>query len=37
MTDEELDEAVHDAKGEEAAAINNGGRDAQLAYLRGED
>lgn len=28
-----LDELVHDAKGEEAAAINNAGEAAQLAYL----
>lgn len=28
-----LDELVHDAKGDEAAAINNAGEQAQLAYL----
>lgn len=31
----DLDELVHDAKGEEAANINNGGIDAQLDYLLG--
>lgn len=36
MTQEELDDAVHEAKAEEAAAINNAGREAQIAYLRGE-
>lgn len=37
MTDEELsvalDEVVHDLKAEEAAKINNGGLESQLAYL----
>jgi hypothetical protein len=28
-----LDDLVHDAKGDEAAAINNAGEEAQLAYL----
>jgi hypothetical protein len=28
-----LDDAVHDAKGEEAAAINNAGPPAQITYL----
>jgi len=28
-----LDDLVHDAKGNEAAAINNVGEEAQLAYL----
>lgn len=28
-----LDEVVHDAKGNEAAAINNGGLEAQIHYL----
>lgn len=37
MTQEELDEAVHEAKAGEAAMINNAGRACQLAYLRGED
>lgn len=31
--DEILDEMVHEAKAEEAAAINNGGRSEQIAYL----
>jgi hypothetical protein len=30
---EQLDELVHDAKGSEAAAINNEGLDAQVEYL----
>ena len=30
---EVLDEMVHDAKGEEAAAINNDGLESQLEYL----
>lgn len=30
---EDLDEAVHDMKGEEAAAINNSGREEQIQYL----
>lgn len=33
MTQEQLDEAVHEAKADEAAAINNGGRAEQIAYL----
>ena len=28
-----LDDLIHDAKGNEAAAINNVGEEAQLAYL----
>ncbi len=32
-----LAELVHDAKDEEAAAINNGGEDAQLAHLLDDD
>lgn len=35
MTQEELDDLVHDAKSTEAACINNEGRDAQIAYLLG--
>lgn len=30
---DELDEMVHELKAEEAASINNGGREAQLTYL----
>lgn len=30
---DELDDMVHEAKGEEAAAINNQGREAQIEYL----
>ena len=33
MSQEELDEQVHDAKSAEAAEINNQGREAQIAYL----
>lgn len=36
MSEEDLDELVHDLKGEEAADINNQGRDAQIAYILGE-
>lgn len=35
LTDEELDELVHDAKAQEASQINNEGRAAQVAYLTG--
>jgi hypothetical protein len=31
----QLDDLVHERKGEEAAAIDNGGRVAQLVYLTG--
>lgn len=34
ISQEELDEMVHDAKQAEASGINNGGKDAQIAYLR---
>lgn len=37
LGEEELDEMVHDLKGEEAAEINNGGRDAQIKYLLGNN
>ncbi len=37
MSQEDLDEAVHEAKAEEAAEINNNGRSAQILYLLGED
>jgi len=36
ISEEDLDELVHAPKGEEAAAINNQGRDAQIAYILGE-
>jgi hypothetical protein len=35
MTEEELDEIVHDLKSEEAAEINNRGKDAQIEYILG--
>jgi hypothetical protein len=35
LSDDELDYLVHDFKGDEAAAINNDGREAQLAYQNG--
>jgi hypothetical protein len=37
MSEEALDELVHDLKGEEAATINNRGREAQVAYILGEE
>lgn len=37
LPQEELEEMVHDLKGEEAAEINNQGKDAQVAYLLGEE
>jgi len=33
MSEEELDDVVHELKSLEAAQINNDGRDAQLAYI----
>lgn len=33
MTEEELDEIVHDLKAGEAAEINNQGKDAQIEYI----
>ncbi len=36
-SEDELDERVHEAKAAEAAALNNEGRAAQIAYLLGED
>lgn len=33
MAEEELDELVHELKGQEAAAINNAGREAQIEYV----
>jgi ribosomal protein L29 len=33
MSEEELDEIVHDLKSEEAAEINNQGKDAQIQYI----
>lgn len=35
ISTEDLDELVHEAKAEEASAINNGGQDDQIAYLLG--
>lgn len=35
MTDAELDEAVRDAKADEASEINQGGREGQIEYLMG--
>jgi hypothetical protein len=35
LTQAQLDELVHNRKGEEAAAINNGGMVEQLGYLTG--
>jgi len=36
LSEEELDEMVHDLKSKEAAEINNGGKDAQINYILGE-
>ncbi len=33
ITEEDLDELVHDFKAEEAAEINNAGLEAQLKYI----
>jgi hypothetical protein len=33
MREEELDEIVHDLKSEEAAEINNQGKEAQIEYI----
>lgn len=33
LSDDELDDLVHDRKGDEAVAINNDGREAQLVCL----
>jgi hypothetical protein len=33
LSEQELDEMVHELKSQEASGINNGGRDEQLAYL----
>ncbi len=35
MTEEELDEIVHDLKAAEAAEINNQGKEAQIDYILG--
>jgi len=35
MTQDDLDEMVHDLKGEEAARINNDGKCAQIDYIMG--
>jgi ribosomal protein L29 len=35
MTEEELDEIVHDLKAEEAAEINNRGKEAQVECIVG--
>jgi hypothetical protein len=33
LSQEDLDEIVHDLKASEAAAINNEGRDSQIEYI----
>lgn len=33
LSEEELDELVHDLKGQEAAEINNQGKEAQVDYI----
>ena len=37
MAPEDLDELVYELKGEEAAAINNGGKESQIEYLTDEE
>ncbi|MEW6657405.1 MAG: hypothetical protein AB1424_01965 [Thermodesulfobacteriota bacterium] len=37
LPEEDLDEMVHDLKGQEAAEINNQGKEAQVAYILGEE
>lgn len=37
LSQEELNDLVHDAKADEAASINNQGREAQIRYLLGEE
>lgn len=37
MSQDDLDDLVHDAKSLEASDINNAGREAQIAYLTGEN
>ena len=37
LSEEELDDLVYEAKGDEAATINNNGKDAQLDYLVGPE
>ncbi len=36
LSEEDLDELVHDLKGQEAAAINNQGKEAQISYILGD-
>ncbi len=36
LTEEELDEMVHDLKAQEAAEVNNQGREAQISYILGD-
>ena len=37
MTTEQLDELVHEEKAQEAATVNNGGKEAQISFLLGEE
>lgn len=36
LSQEKLDDIVHDLKSGEASEINNQGKDAQIAYILGE-
>ncbi len=36
LTEEELDDLVHDLKSQEAATINNAGKEAQINFILGE-
>ena len=36
LTEAELDEMVHDLKAQEAAEINNQGKEAQISYILGD-
>ena len=37
MDEQDLDEIVHELKSQEAAEINNAGKDAQITYILGEE
>ncbi len=36
LSEEDLDDLVHDLKGQEAAAINNQGKETQISYILGD-
>ena len=37
LTEGELDDLVHDLKSQEATTINNGGKEAQINFILGEE